>query len=220
MATAEQLINLFRAAACDQEEPRLFATEDVLAWLDEAQREACVRGRLLHESSDPAMCRIALEQGRSTYPLNPAIYELDHLSQQAAGGVRRPVKLVSQEWLDGHVPEWRTREGDPQYAVQNDTSLRLVPTPVRDGTLFIEGYRVSAALEDPADTPEIHVAHHARLLDWALYRAYSRPDTDTMDLERAQAHRQEFEAYFGRSPGSDLRRITQEDQDHHNKAWL
>lgn len=220
MATVDQLIARFRAATCDVAAPFLFADADVTLWLDEAQEQACIRGRLLHAADEPAMCHIQLEPGRAVYPLHSALYELTHLAHRADGGRRLELRLVSPGWLDDRVRDWRDLSGTPQYVIQNDTSLRLVPAPDEPGMLLIEGYRLAETLNDAQQSPEINRAHHVALIDWALYRAYSRPDSDTMDLERAALHERAFTAYFGDNPGSDLRRITREDLDHHNKAYI
>ena len=221
MASLAQLIARFRSTAADTQEPYLFADPDIADWLDEAQNEACIRGRLLHESANPDVCQITLQGGESGYPLHPAIYEIDHLAYRAAGASRRaPVRLVSQVWLDDHLPDWRDREGDPEYAIQGDTALRLVPAPITTGLLLLEGYRLPLEPISVLDRPEIHQAHHFNLVDWALYRGYSRPDSDVMDLERAALHERAFSAYFGDRTDSDLRRITREDGIHHNQAWI
>lgn len=221
--TRDQLIAEFRIAAQDKAEPYLFEHGDIAAWLDEAQVEACIRGRLLHESASADVCRIALVAGQAVYPLHPALYELDHLAFRAEGASRRePVRLVSQEWLDERVRDWRDQSGTPLYAIQGDTSLRLVPTPDAAGELLLEGYRLPLASLAAAgtNTPEIHPAHHRQLIQWALYRGYSMPDTDAMDLERAALAERAFTTYFGARPDADLRRLTREDFEHHNKAWV
>lgn len=220
MASLAQLIDWFRASADDRVGQLLFSDPDVTGWLDEAQAEACIRGRLLHEADNPDVCRIAVEAGVASYPLHPALYEIDHLAWRQPGSPRRtPVRLVTQDWLDSRVPEWRDREGDPEYAIQGDVGLRLVPRPVKAGELLLEGYRLPIKPLSEVDGPEIHQAHHRNLVDWALYRGYSRPDTDSMDLERAALHERAFTDYFGLRPDSDLRRTTREDTDHHNKAY-
>lgn len=232
--TRSDLVREFRLFTQDTVAPYLWETADILRWLEEAEREAAVRGRLLHESSDPDICSIAVSSGRATYPLHPLLYELDHIAFRGEGEQGRcRLRLVSQEWLDHLLPDWRDRSGRPEYAIQGETSIRLVPTPDAAGTVLLEGYRLPVSPEpevDPAPddeteglgatTFEIHQAHHRNLLDWALYRAYSVPDAETLDLGRAVDAERAFTAYFGRRPDADLRRQTREDVDHHNRAWV
>lgn len=145
-------------------------------------------------------------------------------------------RLVSREWLDAKYPNWREADdwhhmdAGQRYLVQNDTSVRIVPTPAEDGVLTLEGYRLpmaTMALPDPSnpgapvhDMPEIHEAHHEHLLLWALHKAFSVPDSEAFDPQRAGKAEAAFTAYFGRMPDSDMRRTTREDVVHHNEAIL
>jgi len=217
--TRNDLVREFRIATQDQVAPYLWDTADIVRWLEEAEREACVRRRLLHESALPDVCQIVIAPGVAVYPLHPKLYELDHIGFKEEGDTRRrPIEQVSTGYLDNTVPEWRDRAGCPRYAVQGDTTLRLVPTPDQAGTLFLEGYRLPLEVAG-ATTFEIHQAHHRNLLDWALFRAFSVPDADTLDLNRSEVAEKAFAEYFGDRPDSDLRRLTRTDLDQHNVAW-
>lgn len=214
--TRDDLIREFRVLTLDRVEPYLFETAWVMRWLTEAQAEACVRARLLPESSDPAVCELDVAPGETSLPLHPALYEISHLAFRPQGATRRePLKLVSVEWLDDSAPEWRDRSGTPRYAVQSDTALRLVPAPSEAGVVLLEGYRLPLG-----DALEIHAAHHRHLLEWVLYRAYSLPDSDLLDLKKAAQAEAAFVHYFGPRPDADLRRASRQELDHHNKAWI
>ena len=217
--TLDELSKDFRVTAQDTVQPFLFDQSDVARWLIEAEQEACIRGRLLHDSS----FEIDIASGESVYPLNQALYEIDHLGLLEAGSTeRRPVKLVSREWLDDNMPGWRDRTDIPRFAIQSDTSIRLVPTPRLAAVLKLEGYRlpVRGLTADKSSKPEINPAHHRHLVHWALHRAFSVPDSETLDLGRADAALAAFTAYFGERPDCDLRRATRQDVVQHNKAWV
>ena len=225
--TLQDLIRRFRVMARDQAEPPLFAEEDITDWLNDAQAQACVRGRLLLEDANDSVCKIAVEAGQHSYKLHPKLYEIVRLDYFPAGSARSlPVKLVSREWLDSRYPDWREREhffGGVMYAMQGDTRLRLAPVPAGPGLLRIEGYRLPLQAMDPADpqaAPEIHEAHHEHLVQWALHRAFSIPDADGFDPQRAKAAEEAFTAYFGLLPDADLRRATRADTDHTNRVHL
>lgn len=229
--TLDELINDFRVTTQDlrrtasgnAEDNFLFKTPDVTRWLIEAEQEACIRGRLLHESANESVCAIDVLAGETVYPLDPVVYEIDHLGLLEAGATeRRDVKLVSREWLDENQCGWRDRAGLPRFAIQDDTRIRLVPTPNAPATLRLEAYRLPMrGLTDvKTSKPEIHQAHHRHLVNWALHRAFSVPDSETLDLGRAGDALDAFTRYFGERPDSDLRRTTRHDVEHHNKAWV
>lgn len=219
--TLEDLIVQFRIDSDDRVIRYFWDDEVVTGWLNEATAEAAIRGRLLHEASNPAICQIQVAVGSSSYPLHKSLHEIDHIAFMPLGASRRePVALLSREELDRIEPGWRDRSGQVKYAIQSDTTIRLAFAPESAGTLFIEGYRVPlSTLENDNDTPEIHPSHHAKLVLWALHRAFSVPDAETVDKDRAALAELEFSRYFGERPDADMRRSTTHDVPQHNQAF-
>ena len=218
----EQLTAQFRVDADDTvTNPPLWADEWIAAWLTEAQAEAAIRGRLLYEAANPDVCSVAVTAGAATYQLHKSLYELGHLRFKATGATRsEPLHLANREELDRLRPDWRDEQGSPEYAIQDDTRITLVPRPTADGTLHLEGYRVPLkALENDTDKPELNESHHRHLVHWALHRAFSKPDAETIDPTRAATAEAAFTRYFGQRPDSDLRRATRSDVPQTNKVF-
>lgn len=217
----ESLIKQFRIDADDAVAPYRASDEAVTGWLNEAAQEACIRGRLLHESGNAAVCQIAVMAGTAHYPLHPALYEIDYLAFRPAGDTRHhPVKLLSREELDRTMPNWRERTGRPEYAIQSDTAIRLAFAPESSGILYMEGFRVPLdSLANDNDEPEIHKSHHVKLIYWVLHRAFSVPDSEAIDPARAQLAEAAFTACFGLRPDADLRRATRHDEPPHNVGF-
>jgi hypothetical protein len=219
--TLAQLIAQFRADARDAVAPHLFSDAQVTGWLNEAENEAAIRARLLHESASSTICTISVTAGQTSYALSPLLYEIDHIGFIAADATaRKPVKLISRAELDVSESDWRDRTGPVQYAIQDDSSIRLAFTPEADGILVMEGFRLPVEpLTITTDTPEINAVHHRHLVDWALFRAFSVPDAETLDAGRAASAEARFTAYFGIKPDADLRRSTRQDTQHHIPAF-
>lgn len=219
--TLAELIARFRTDANDKAEPYFWSDSEVTAWLNDAVSEAAVRGRLIHESADADMCSISVVEGTTSYPLHSLMYELDGVWFQKAGeSEQRKIRLVSTEYLDASLRDWKRASGTPEYAVQTDNAIRLVPSPDAVGTLTLEGYRLPAApMIDDEDTPEINGAHHVHLIQWALHRGFSVPDTEAFDPRRADIAEAEFTRYFGLRPDADMRRTTRHDVPHHVEAF-
>lgn len=217
----EQLTAQFRIDADDLIEPHFWEPEWIAVWLTEAQAEAAVRGRLLYEAADPAVCQIAVAANAATHELHQSLFELVHLRFQPTGAATSSVlSIKAREELDRIRPGWRDETGTPRHAIQDDTRITLVPRPEVAGTLHIEGYRVPLnALANDTDKPEIHEAHHRHLVHWALHRAFSKPDSETIDPARAETAEATFTRYFGPSPDADLRRSTRHDEVQTNKAF-
>lgn len=221
--TLAELIAKFRVDADDDALPPKWTDASLFGWFTEAEAEAAIRGRLLHESTSKAVCQIAVKVGTSSYSLHESLYEIDYLAFLSNGAtLRTPVKLVSREYMDQHRPAWREETGLVEFAIQSDTRIRLSRTPESSGTLFIEGYRVPMEpLASAGDEPEIHKSHHAKLVQWVLFRAFSVPDAEKIDPSRAGLANQAFTDYFGERPDSNLRRSSTEDTEHHNRAhWV
>lgn len=219
--TLEELIRRFRVLAMDKAQPYLFADEDVIDWLNDAQRQACIRGRLLREDANPAVCEIALDPSQKTYPLHKAVYEIINARIVPVSGRSRPVFLASREWMDENMPDWRDEQGQAEFAIQDDTSIRVVGVITTGDKLAIECYRTPLkVLANDVDKPEIHEAHHEHLIQWALHKAFSVVDAETFDAQRSERAENEFTRYFGTLPDSDLRRVTRIDVPHHNAAIL
>lgn len=219
--TLVQLLASFRVDADDGTAPYGWTDSSVKVWMNEAVREACIRARLLHESENSSMCQIAVTAGISVYPLHAALYEIDYMAFSPTGDThRQPVKQISREDLNDTEPGWRERTGRVKYSIQSDTSIRLAFTPESSGTLHMEGFRLPLTdMVLDADTPEIHAAHHIHLVQWALYRAFSVPDSEVVDSNRATLAERAFSSYFGQRHDADLRRLTRQDTEHHNKAY-
>jgi hypothetical protein len=191
------LIAAFRSDADDQAEPYLFSPEDITAWLNEAQVEACIRARLIFDDTTKQTCQIAVKAGQATYPLDPSILKLDQLrltSQPA------PLSRRFESELDGSNPSWQTLTGTPFCYIekQEENVIQLVGVPVVDDTLLLAVFRKPLSdMAADADEPEIADHHHRRLVDWALFRAYNRRDADANALALATAADARFTAAFG-----------------------
>lgn len=231
--TLAELIQRFRIAAFDKVEPYFFSDEEITMWLNDAEREAAIRGRLIRDFSSADVAEIPMLANQAYYPLHESFYEIEYLGFEyipaiaASACSERELKLVSQEEMSRINPHWRNDERMRQhygntlrYAVQDDKGVRVVPTPKYNGKLYVEGYRVPIKpMLDMDDSPEINSIHHEYLVQWALYRAFSVPDTETFDPNRAERAEAEFTRYFGLRPDSDLRRITREDVPHQVEPW-
>lgn len=217
-----ELIQQFRIDAFDLEQPYLFSDDEVTRWLNAAEKEAAIRGRLIHEAVNPLVCTIEVLPNVSVYPLHEAVYEIEYICLFDAPMPSRAHELckTSQEELSHRWHDWRTRTGRPDYVIQHDTSIRLSPTPINSGSILLEGYRTPLApMTLETDKPEINTAHHEHLVLWAIHKAFSTPDGETFDPTKADKAEEAFTAYFGERPNSNLRRSTREDIPHTVKPF-
>mgnify|MGYP000491038622 CR=1 FL=1 len=217
--TSDELIAQFRSDADDNALPPLASNADVLIWLDEGQEEACIRAKLIYEASNAKVCNIAVVAGTSVYPVHAAVLDIMKATFTATDSTS-PVELVLTDRieLDRIKNGWRRVEEAPKYLVQDDTKVQFGCIPNVSGTLAIECYRLPLAKIEDADKPEIGRAHHRHLVQWALHRAFSRPDTELFDAARSEKAFIAFERMFGKHPDANLRRSYSANTPMHNKA--
>ena len=219
--TLQELIAQFRVEANDKASPYFSSDPAVTGWLNDAVHEACIRARLIHESTDAAIVNIAVSANQSVCQLHPTVYEIDYIAWLPTGeDFATRLYQISREDLDAINPDWRSDEGAPTYVIQSDKSIRLVPKAPTGGMVVLECYRLPSILMSVnTDQPEINAAHHAHLIQWVLYKAYSVPDSEFFDKDRAAIALKNFTEYFGLRPDADLRRITRQDVQHHVEAF-
>ena len=74
--TLQQLIGAFRVQAGDKVEPYFWSDEEVTSYLNSAQQEAAIRGRLIFEVTDADVCKVDVLKGQPVYNLNSLLFEL------------------------------------------------------------------------------------------------------------------------------------------------
>lgn len=219
--TLADLLCRFRYESKDDRQPYLWTDPLVKSLFNEAERRACVCGRLLLEDADQSVCEISLNVGEHTYSLHEKLYEIVSLHVSNAAGELRPIVLRSREWLNANVPGWRENDCLAYAAIQGDKTIRIVGEILDGDVLLIEGYRLPKRdMTEPGHRPEINEAHHIHLLEWVLHKAFSTPDSDGFDPDRAAKHEARFTRYFGPLPDSDMRRSTRADETQHNAPYI
>lgn len=220
--TLAQLIAQFRVDADDAATPCLFSDAHITGWLNEAAEEAANRALLIHDVSTTAVCRIAVTAGVAVYPVHTSVINITRCAFTPTDDPDTEYELygTTEYELDRLKTGWRSLEEIPGAFIHKDTSLRLSRLPPA-GTLNMEVNRLPLALmATGTDTPEMAAIHHRHLVQWALHRAFSIPDTEAIDPQRAAIAEREFTRVFGLRPDADARRRQEYSRPHHNlSAW-
>lgn len=196
----------------DRELPYLFSDEELVRRYNDAVSEACIRTRVIQDSSSQA-ARIALSQGQATYALDPSIFAV---RRARVSGERDPLELVDVSQLDAHCSGWddpiHARSGTPRYAMFDGHTGRitLVPTPASSGTLALLVWRGPAEderfeagdLTAEAPIPE-HM--HRELKHWVCGQVLLNLDSEQRNSALAAEQLALFEQAYGRKP--DLHEI-------------
>jgi len=212
--TLEDLIQTFRVLADDQAEPYLWADDDIAGWITEAENEACVRAGLLVDEETDEVAVLEVEADTAWLDLSPLVLEV---TRAVLDSTAARLRVEDPAMLDRLNPGWETATGTPEGYYLDGARLRLIPTPTADDTLRLRVRRLPLAPLTTDDTdaePEIPPEHHRGLLDWALFRAYSHRDPDSVEPALAARCLQDFEARFGLRPSAYARRQRRERRMH------
>ncbi|NUS38247.1 MAG: hypothetical protein HOQ02_04390 [Lysobacter sp.] len=209
----QQLINEYRRRAGDTAVPPFVSDDDLAPIAAEAEQEACVRARLLYDDASPGVATYPITAGQAIVTLDASVDRITEASfLPASGGRRRELELTGLDYMQDQC-DWTARTSSrPGYLAHYDVSkARIWPTPSVAGTLYLSVYRMPLwPIEDLDDEPEIAATHHMGLVDWILYRVFSRVDMELYDPQRAELAIKEFTDRFGERPSADVRRRQRE----------
>lgn len=213
--TVAQLEQITREALDDlgTTRPR-WSSAEIRRALSEAEREACARAHLLRDETTPKITQYLVPIDRSTVLLHPSIYDV--VSVRRASD-EQEIDQVDEQTMRIMDPRWRTSTGSQieHYVVQvlpsERLQLRVHPIPlVADTLLLCVRRRPRDEMEADDDEPEIAPRHHDHLVQWALYRCFSKRDPDTYDPVKAADHLAAFDAVFGERESADTERDQRE----------
>lgn len=222
---------------------RLWKDPELIAFLREAQREAAYRAKLIYDESS-TFTTIPIVAAQNAYPLHWSIFEVRRV---AYNDNQVPLCLTTIERLDNgtftddygwrRLGRWRTRtesrarEFYLTYTPRQQIQLTTFPIPqqttyVDDGgtdqplSLKLGVYRHPIwPVQRESDRLEIADRWHERLIDWVLYRCYSKRDSDTYSPEKAQDNLSSFAASFGPRDTADQDRRKFENAPAQTRGW-
>lgn len=214
-----ELIDHLRMMLDDTTEPYLWSTAELTIFINRAQLEAADRADLLIEEGNATYCNRALIPGTAYYILNPVVTEVRNVY---LNGILVEKKELLE--LNEMSSTWQTDtyEEGVYYFYKTGQRIRIVPTPQVAGTIEMIVKRLPTEIVDTLDIPE---RYHLDILDWAVYLAYMKNDTDIQgpDAElraRARFHQQKFASNFGPGTTVELDRKAQNIRRGINSHWI
>ena len=176
---------------------RLVKTWQMLAYANEAENEACIRARLLVDSSTNAVCALQVSAGQTVYNYDPRILQI---IRGKMSGATKILKRVSCTVLDERYPGWEDQTGEIEAFVtgMDKGKIRLFRNPAVAAPLNLTVVRLPLSpMIDRSSIPEIAATFHAALIYWIKHKIYNNQDSELFDKNRADIHLQMFEQKFG-----------------------
>lgn len=199
----DALISTFRTEADDIALPQLWSDADVIGFLNEAQKEACLRARLLTVSST---ITLVVDQASYRLPANVIDVLVARLPNTNTALCREYELSLKDRWHSGK-PSGYSIEGDPSGDGALGRELWLDYLPAVAGTLSLRCNTLPSLMVTPAtDYPQIGPEHHRQMIDWALHLAFRKRDSDTQDLARSDRYEARFTNSFGMRQSANVRR--------------
>lgn len=195
--TLAELIDLFRQEARDQAIPPDWPDAILTNYANEAQLEAARRARLLTDSTGE-VSRPTVKIGANVIALDRRVIFVRRVKLDSQSKTLPKIRLAD---LDQIRPDWENDEpGDvvawcPDY--QSGTILLIPPSAATDRLRLSVIRDPLEDMADPDDEPEIAPRYHRTLVQWMLYRAFSKQDTEYADPKKAAGALAAFEQEFG-----------------------
>lgn len=180
-------IGQFREETMDEAEGHLWSDQLILRYFSEAQIAFC---RQTEGIPDRLVVPVAAQS--SVLRLDPRILKIRSATLES-----RPQERLTIQSVEEAGPVDDSAPGIPRFIVTglNKGRAEVRPAPSEDVRVVLDVFRLPKQdISGPDDECEVDDLHVPTLMHYALYRAYSRPDPDTMDRVRSQYFREQFDA--------------------------
>lgn len=192
---SSELLDQFRSDVQDTAEPPLWGDEELLRWLDDAQKWFCRLTDGIADASTVSVCRVNVVAGTDWYSISPLITQLRRATRVDTGA---EIRLLNMEKAPLHGVRFDGKPGPLNTFVTGLEShkLRAWPVPSENVTVELIVFRLPLeTIDDRAQELEIDEQHHLALLDWVKRCAYLRDDPETYDKRKADNYEQRFRNY-------------------------
>jgi hypothetical protein len=183
----------------------LWSLDEWTEYCNEAENEVCIRANLILDKTT-ALTAITVLSGVSIYAISELIL-IVRRAKMSTG--TEPLVKTSRRVLDATYPNWEAETGNVRSWFPDDSNkIGLYKIPTEGASLNLMVSRlplVPMALADKLTvSPELDEQYHQGLVDWMLHRAYSKQDSETLDLGKAKLHLTRFEKRFGERPSASI----------------
>lgn len=195
MATAGELLDLFRLEVVDTVQPFLWTDDFILGALSDAQDWFARLTDGIPDSSTDAVTKIDLIAGTDVYALSDRVLKVRNARRQDTG---RPIDVLNQEDMPGRGMYFDGRPGTTSALIigMDENSVRAWPMPAENMTVRLSVFRLPLLpLTDGDDPLAVPKQHERALLMWAKHLAYGIHDSEMFDRKKSEDFELEFRRY-------------------------
>jgi hypothetical protein len=219
--TGRELIAHMRESVLDDVAvPYLWLDSELLRSLNFAEVQACRRANLIIDGTtgndsgtagtagtlgQRPLCSLSIVANQATYLLSPKILQIKRCQLKS---MTYPVTgPVSYPQLDEQMSGWIGTSGTvgtagsggyPTYFINEPgNTITFVRAPSSSDTAALVVSRLPLIPFTLNTSPEIDEKWHEGLINWAAHLAFSKPDSDTLNLNLAAEYEKKFTREFG-----------------------
>lgn len=203
--TAQSIVDRVELLLQDTTNVR-WTVPELLSWLNDGQREVVI----YRPDAASVVANMPLVAGTRQNIPSAGHQLLDVVRNMGAGGSTpgRAIRKVPQNQLDATVPNWHSASQVGEilhYVYDPRVPRQFYVYPPANGSTQIE-IKYAASPADVAavgNTITIDDIYQNALIDYIMYRAYSKDFELTGNMERANRHYQAFTAALGVKSATD-----------------
>jgi hypothetical protein len=176
-------------------------TDELLRWASDAQREIVLYKP--EASVTNTTLSLTTNQTKQSLP-STALTLISIVRNMGTNGATpgRAVRLIQREVLDAQLPNWHSETGAAEtkhYMFDNRDPRTFYVYPKPSGTLYLECvYSVAPTdLTSTSQALSLNDIYANIILDYMLYRAYSKDAEYAENVQRALAHYTAFSNALG-----------------------
>lgn len=183
---------------------------DLNEYINEGYGIFCRSTKIIRDSITPAICHLVVSDNTQNVAISPLIIQIERAKPSWSSRLLSECRTSD---LDSDNPAWIGSTGTPQRYVLDfsDDYLTLDHKLSAAGTIDLTVKRMPLAdMVDDNDVPEFKSQYHWMLKDYALFRAFTKQDSEVYNPEKGVFHRRLFMGDDETSPGGHILRVITE----------
>jgi hypothetical protein len=196
--TRRELLQRYRLALDDVEEPYLWLDEELTIYLNDAIDIACEEARILEDVSTASVVEVSITADDSTASIDSSIVKINRAK---FAGQSTPMKIIYSgciDYLDANYSGWESSDSSTSSTLLTEgfgsNTVGLYPPHDTTETLYLRVYRRPLAAErlgnsdQDDESPVVDAKYHRFFDHYIMYRAYLKEDSQTHDPKKAAEH--------------------------------
>lgn len=205
---ANELADYFRSQVRDEVAPYLWSDEEILTYMNEAQKMFVRLTNGIYDVSTAACCTVAITAGQKYSTLHPAVLEIRKAYYvDGTTGFKRELPIISLADVDTlstsdygvyNNPAIQDLPGTVDYMLTGEErgKVRWINVPTENATVEMAIARMPlTTLTRTQLTLEVPEEHHVYLIEWMKHLAYNKQDGDAFNPKTATESEMRFRAY-------------------------